>query len=354
MYYDFHSEDTSIRQFPSSRYDYVGDRKALDWNPFLSFPILKACNFKCMYCGFGGEATASSNRAISLQTIKSITQKAISHGITKFRVTGGEPFLHSEIIDILQYFSELGYYTLINTNGSLVSNYSKELSKFNKNIRFAVSLDTLQPEKLVAISGRNSLESVLAGINILNQYGLLLRCNMVVGKHNIDEVFSIINYCQEKSCDLKLLDIVSVPLPYGKRSDFYQEIISLEEKLRTECDEILSHEYSRKFGTPCYRYRFGNVNVTVKNSRMGSHYDLCDGGICEKCQYFPCHEGLYDIFALSDGRLCACRWTEKQSFLDIDKQMEFLLEAFKRSEYYLKGQQVDMARRLDLKIDEDK
>ena len=122
-------------------------------------------------------------------------------------MTGGEPFLHSEIIDILQYFSELGYYTLINTNGSLVSNYSKELSKFNKNIRFAVSLDTLQPEKLVAISGRNSLESVLAGINILNQYGLLLRCNMVVGRHNIDEVFSIINYCQEKSCDLKLLDI---------------------------------------------------------------------------------------------------------------------------------------------------
>lgn len=354
MFFDFHSEDVSIRQFPNSRYEYVGERKTLNWNPFLSFPILKACNFKCMYCGFGGEATASSNRAISLQTIETITQKALSYGITKFRVTGGEPFLHPEIIDILQYFSKLGYYTLVNTNGSLVSNYAKELSNLNKNIRFAVSLDTLKSEKLIAISGRNSLESVLSGINTLNQYGLLLRCNMVVGKHNIDEVFSIIDFCQEKSCDLKLLDIVSVPLPYGKRSDFYQEIISLEEKLRVECDEILSHEYSRKFGTPCYRYRFGNVCVTVKNSRMGSHYDLCDGGICEKCQYFPCHEGLYDIFALSDGRLCACRWTEKQAFSDVEKQMEFLLEAFKRSEYYLKEQQVDMAKRLDLKVDEVK
>lgn len=353
MYIDFHSEDESIKAFHNSRAEYVGNRKKMDWNPFLSFPILKACNFKCMYCGVGGEATASSNRAISLQTVKTITQHAISHGVTKFRVTGGEPFLHPEIISILQYFSELGFYTLVNTNGSLITNFKKDLSKLNDNIRFAVSLDTLVPEKLSTISGKNCLKSVLSGIEFLNQCGLLLRCNMVVGKHNIDEVFTIIRFCQEKSCDLKLLDIVSVPLPYGKRSDYYQEIISLEEQLREECDEVFSHEYSRCFGTPCYRYRFNNVFVTVKNSRMGSHYDISKGGICEKCQYFPCHEGLYDIFALSDGRLCACRWTEKQAFTDIDNQMEFLLEAFKHSVYRSKEQNDDMAKRLDLIVDEN-
>lgn len=348
MYLDFHVEDITLTSFPNNRFEYVDARKELDWNPFLSFPIIKACNFKCIYCGVGGEATASLNHAISLQTIKTITQKAITHGITKFRVTGGEPFLHPEIMDILNYFSGLGYYTLVNTNGSLITNFENDLSKLNRNIRFAVSLDTLTPEKLVSVSGRNCLESILAGIDLLNQHGLLLRCNMVVGKHNINEVFPIIGFCQQRSCDLKLLEIVSVPLPYGKRSDFYQEIIGLEKKLREECDEVFSHEYSRRFGTPCYRYRFGNVYVTVKNSQMGSHYDLCKGGICEMCKYFPCHEGLYDIFALADNRLCACRWTEKQAFSDVDKQMEFLLEAFKRSEYYSKGQQRDMAKRLDL------
>lgn len=352
MYLDFHSEDVSLRQCPNSRAEYVGNRKTLGWNPFLSFPILKACNFKCVYCGVGGEATASLNRATSLQTVKAITQKAISHGITKFRVTGGEPFLHSEIIEILNYFSELGYYTLVNTNGSLIVNYIDELLKLNNNVRFAVSLDTLKHEKLIAISGKDCLESVLSGIDFLSQQGLLLRCNMVVGKHNINEVFSVISFCQEKSCDLKLLDIVSVPLPYGKRSDFYQEIVSLEDELKRQCDEVFSHEYSRNFGTPCYRYRFGDVFVTVKNSWMGSHYDLYEGGICEKCQYFPCHEGLYDIFALSDSRLCACRWTEKQAFSDVEKQMEFLLDAFKRSVYYSKGEQVDMAKRQDLIVNE--
>lgn len=352
MYFDFHSEDHLLIRSLDSRHQYVKEQIIKDWNPFLSFPILKACNFRCMYCGIGGEATASLNGAISMQTVKIITQQAISHGITKFRVTGGEPFLHPEIVDILQYFSELGFYTLINTNGSMISNFKKDISRLNDNIRFAVSLDTLVPEKLTAISGRNCLKSVLSGIDFLSQCGLLLRCNMVVGKHNIDEVFPIIRFCQDKSCDLKLLDIVSVPLPYGKRSDYYQEIVSLEEQLREECDEVFSHEYSRLFGTPCYRYRFDNVFVTVKNSRMGSHYDISEGGICEKCKYFPCHEGLYDIFALSDSRLCACRWTEKQACPDIESQMEFLLDAFKRSVYCSKEQNDDMARRSDLLLDE--
>lgn len=348
MYYDFHSEDTSLEYVDINRREYVDAIKELNWNPFLSFPILKACNFKCMYCGIGGEATASFNNAISLETIMELTNKAVAHGITKFRVTGGEPFLHPEIVNILEYFSGLGFYTLVNTNGSLVAKYKQELSRLNKNVKFAVSLDTLSPHKLEMISGRNCLDSVMHGIDFLSQAELLLRCNMVVGRHNIDEVFSIINFCQEKRCDLKILDIVSVPLPYGNRSDFYQEVISLEQKLKEKCDAVFSHEYSRRFGTPCYRYKFNNTYVTVKNSRMGSHYDLSQGGLCSGCKFFPCHEGLYDIFALSDGRLCACRWTERQSSQNIDQQMNFLISAFKNSVYYINENQEDMVKRVEL------
>lgn len=183
------------------------------------------------------------------------------------------------------FFSELGYFTLVNTNGSLLTRKKDLLSKLSQNIRFAVSLDTLKAEKLPMISKNNCLKDVLEGIHLLKKYGLLMRVNMVVGKHNYDEIFDIIHFCQDLECDLKILDIVSVPVPFGKRGSIYQEVTTLEKKLAEECDDIYSHEYTRGFGTPCFRYRFGKTYVTVKNSTKGSHYDRDGNGICSDCQY---------------------------------------------------------------------
>lgn len=349
QFFDFHTKDVVLSQIPCNRTEYCVDESQKDsWTPFLSFPIINGCNFKCRYCGLGGEATASNKNKISFDFIKKVVPIAIEKGIKKFRITGGEPFLHPDIINILNYFSELGIYTLINTNGSLICKYKDELASFNSNLRFAVSFDTLTPSKLQYISNRDSWNDVHDALWFLKEHNLLLRCNMVVGKYNIDEVFDMIGFCQQLKCDLKLLDIVSVPLPYGERMSIYQEIDSLEVELAKRCDEIFSHEYTRGFGTPCYRYRFGETFVTVKNSHLGSHYDRADDGICSKCTYYPCHEGLYDIFALSDGRFCACRWTEKQNSFVMEEQLDYLIRAFQRSTYFSPSEYVDMKRRVDL------
>lgn len=71
---------------------------------------------------------------------------------------------------------------------------------------------------------------------------------------------------------------------------------------------MYQHEYARAFGTPCRIYKVKGVEVTVKNTWNGSRYDT--NGICRSCEYFPCHEGLYDIFALPDGRVVGCRWSD--------------------------------------------
>ena len=349
QFFDFHSKDVVLNQVPSNRSNYCINESQKDaWTPFLSFPIINGCNFKCRYCGLGGEATASYESKTSFDLIKKVVPIAIHKGIKKYRITGGEPFLHPNIIEILNYFSDLGVYTLINTNGSLINKFRNELALLNSNLRFAVSFDTLEPQKLQYISNRDSWSDVHDALWFLKEHNLLLRCNMVVGKYNIDEVFDVINFCQQLKCDLKLLDIVSVPLPYGERKSVYQEIDSLEVELANRCDEIFSHEYTRGFGTPCYRYRFGETFVTVKNSHFGSHYDREGNGICSKCKYYPCHEGLYDIFALSDGRFCACRWTEKQESLIIEEQLDFLIKAFRRSTYFSPTIHDDMKRRIDL------
>lgn len=349
IFFDFHTKDILLNSAPNSRTDYCLDESHKDgWTPFLSFPIINGCNFKCIYCGLGGEATASHESKISFDFIKRIVPIAMQKGVLKFRITGGEPFLHPDIFDILKFFSDLGVYTLINTNGSLITKYSDRLSSLNSNLRFAVSFDTLVPQKLTRISNKDCWQEVYDALWLLKEQNLLLRCNMVVGKYNVDEVFDMIKLCQQLKCDLKLLDIVSVPLPYGERQAVYQEINTLEVELAKKCDSIYSHEYTRGFGTPCFRYRFGETYVTVKNSLHGSHYDRKPGGVCSKCSYYPCHEGLYDIFALSDGRLCACRWTEKQKSEIIEEQLDYLINAFRRSEFFNPSSHEDMKRRVDL------
>lgn len=58
-------------------------------------------------------------------------------------------------------------------------------------------------------------------------------------------------------------------------------------------------------------------------------------GICNGCKYFPCHEGLYDIFNLPDGRVVGCRWSEESviSGNDYSSQLEGIAEIFQRAEW---------------------
>ena len=349
--FDFHLMDQKIsatlrdEEYCSS----LKDSDTLYWIPFLSFPITQSCNFKCIYCGVGGEATASEKKLISIKDIENVVSIASSKGIRKFRITGGEPFTHPDIDRILEMMSDFGFFTLINTNGSLITKHSHVIQKLNTNLHFAVSFDTLQPNLLKSISGVSCHSKIVDGIKLLKSFSLLMRLNTVVTTLNIKEIPDIINFCKELNCDLKLLDVVSVPVPFGKRNTIYQEISSLEASFAKQCDEILFHEYTRGFGTPCRRYRFGNVYVTIKNSVKGSHYDRRGtDAICAHCPYFPCHEGLYDIFALSDGRICSCRWTEQQRFTNISDQIDYLITAFRRSEYVNTQDNGDMKSREDL------
>ncbi len=351
-YYDFHLRDNEIEwSLNWDRYCNIDDKeKEIEWTPFLSFPITKTCNFRCIYCGNGGEATASEKQNISLDFIKQYVSIAIELGINKIRITGGEPFLHPEIKEIIEWLGETGLYVLVNTNGSKIRNNMNWLKRIPNTIKFAVSFDTLFPKTLKIISGSKEHEIIKEGIKFLADNGNLLRLNMVVNKYNYSEVYNIIQFCETLGCDLKILDVVSVPVPFSlDRNDFYQEVDSLEKEFANKCDKVYSHEYSRGFGTPCYKYRFGNVYVTVKNSKKGSHYYLSqDSLLCSKCNYFPCHEGLYDLFCLSDGRICSCRWTEQQLYDDPLKQMEWLINVFKKSKFFYTGYNPNMEMRKDL------
>ena len=77
-YLDFHTKDRAIDPtIDNVTYCAQMDEiKEKDWRPFLTFPATKRCNFKCMYCGFGGETTASATNLVSLDMVCGISKKA--------------------------------------------------------------------------------------------------------------------------------------------------------------------------------------------------------------------------------------------------------------------------------------
>ena len=301
--------------------------------PFLTFPMTKRCNFRCAYCGYGGELSASMVEAQDAETVFERALEAHRLGVRKFRLTGGEPFLHPEIDSTIRFFDDLGAYLLVNTNGSLIQRHERLLHSLGSNVHFAVSLDSLDEGSFATISGQGpAFRDVLRGIEILSGAGRLYRLNMVVTRYNQHEVGNVIDSCAELGCDLKLLDVVSVPLPYGDRADLHVSFVALEEELESRASKVEEHIYARSFGTPCRIFTVRGVKVTVKSTWNGSRYDL--NGICGGCEHFPCHEGLYDVFSLPDTRIVGCRWSEQSvapKGLSFGKQLEGMATIFQRA-----------------------
>lgn len=319
-------------------FDVISAKQKVSRNilPYLSFPLTKACVFQCAYCGAGGETTASYDAMAKFELVVERTLQAYDFGIRKFRLTGGEPTLHKQFGDMLAFFSELEkVFLLVNTNAALIKKSEAFLSNAGENVHFAASLDSLTPDNFDRITGTTGyFDRVIDGVKVLAECGRLFRLNMVVNRWNIHEVFHIIDFCRELRCDLKLLDVVSVPIPFGDRDELHICTDPLENTLAELADSVELHQYARSFGTPCNIYAIDGVRVTVKSTSHGSRYDI--NGICKGCPYFPCHEGLYDLFLLPDGRLCGCRWSETSVSPgdDFFEMLENLVKVFHRADWY--------------------
>lgn len=326
--------------------DFIRDSEVKKHNeekPFVSFPIVSACPFSCIYCGQGGENTISPVSTMKLETIMDIAVHLKRAGVQKVRLTGGEPLCHPQIGDIIRFLSESGFYVLINTNGLFVEDKVDSLMRTASNIHFAVSLDTLDPVKFDKISRTtDNFDKVMRGIKILKELGYLMRINMVVGSFNLDEVDAMIAFCRETGCDLKLQEVASVPYPHSEWNDIHADLSCFDEILTARAKQVLVHDYARSFGIPVKVYDLDGVMVTLKSMNVGSRYET--DGICKDCPHLLCHEGLYDIYVLADGSIATCRWCRFGSLETFGEDLDKAIKAFQNAEYIGKHQLKKMDR----------
>ena len=124
---------------------------------YLRFAVNEYCNLRCIYCmPEEGVPFQSADRLLSKNEICKIIKIMSNLGVSKIRFTGGEPLIHKDLIDLIQFTSQKTDISSIHltTNGVLLSKYIKQLVKIGLD-GVNISLDTLDKEKFQKITRRD-------------------------------------------------------------------------------------------------------------------------------------------------------------------------------------------------------
>src|SRR5690242_17331298 len=160
---------------------------------YLRVSVTDRCDLRCVYCMSEHMTFLPKADLLSLEELDRLCSVFIAKGVTKLRLTGGEPLVRRGIMNLFGSLSRhlksgaLKELTAT-TNGSQLAKYASELKGYGVE-RINVSLDTLDPDKFRAITRWGELDKVMAGIDAAQATGLKIKINAVALKDvNEDEI----------------------------------------------------------------------------------------------------------------------------------------------------------------------
>ncbi|KYZ77400.1 cyclic pyranopterin phosphate synthase MoaA [Anaerosporomusa subterranea] len=181
---------------------------------YLRVSVTDRCNFRCSYCMPNGHVSwFPKDEVLSYEEILQIIRVAVNAGISKVRLTGGEPLVRQGIIQFVADIKKIaGVRDLsMTTNGSLLSEFAMPLKRAGLD-RVNISLDTLRKDRFSQISGRNMFGEVIKGIESAKQVGFEpIKLNMVVMNGiNTDELIDFARISIDKPFEVRFIEYMPV------------------------------------------------------------------------------------------------------------------------------------------------
>ncbi|MDP8940088.1 MAG: GTP 3',8-cyclase MoaA [Actinomycetota bacterium] len=131
---------------------------------YLRISVTDRCNFRCQYCMPEDIVFQDKSQILTLEEMLTFAEACLQLGVTKVRVTGGEPLVRRGVVWFVEQLKALGFEDVtMTTNGFLLKDYLEDLVEAGLD-RINISLDTLQPEKFRFITRRNHFEKVWGSI----------------------------------------------------------------------------------------------------------------------------------------------------------------------------------------------
>jgi cyclic pyranopterin phosphate synthase len=189
---------------------------------YLRLSVTDRCDFRCTYCMSEDMVFAPRAQILSLEELYTVADAFIGLGVTRIRITGGEPLVRKNLLSLLDRLGgrpELQDLA-ITTNGSQLASMAAGLRAAGVT-RLNISLDSLQRERFAAFTRRDQLAQVLAGIDAARSLGFeQIKLNTVVQKgRNDDEVPALVAFAVEQGLDISFIE----EMPLGSISSHARE-----------------------------------------------------------------------------------------------------------------------------------
>lgn len=181
---------------------------------YLRLSVTDRCNCRCAYCmPADGVPMLSHDDLCSFEELARITEACCELGVTKVRLTGGEPLVRRGLLGLVRMLREVpGVRELaMTTNATLLAPVASELRAAGLD-RINVSLDSLRPERYAAITRGARLDDALAGLRAAHDAGFTgtkVNC-VLMGGVNDDEVADIAGLAREKPVDVRFIELMPI------------------------------------------------------------------------------------------------------------------------------------------------
>lgn len=181
---------------------------------YLRLSVTDRCNCRCAYCmPADGVPMLSHDDVCSFEELTRITEACCELGVTKVRLTGGEPLARRGLLGLVRMLREVpGVRELaMTTNATLLAPVASELRAAGLD-RINVSLDSLRPERYAAITRVARLDDALAGLRAAHDAGFTgtkVNC-VLMGGVNDDEVADIAALAREKPVDVRFIELMPI------------------------------------------------------------------------------------------------------------------------------------------------
>ena len=232
---------------------------------YVRLSVTDRCDLRCSYCipeGFKG--FEEPEHWLTFDEIERLIGACARLGVSRIRMTGGEPLLRRDIVGLSRRIAALpGVDDLsLSTNATQLDKHAQALKDAGVT-RLNVSLDSLQQARVEKINGRDVLDKVMNGLTIAKSVGFTpIKLNMVALRGtNDDEIDEMVTFCMEHGFVLRLIE--AMPMGSTGRNAEYMDLQPVKERLRTQFN-LIDTTYAgagpaRYLGTADGRFNVGFI-----------------------------------------------------------------------------------------------
>lgn len=269
---------------------------------YLRISLTDQCNLRCLYCTpMDTQEKLKSVELLTYEELFRVATVAVSMGIRKIRLTGGEVLVRRNALSFIKKLTTISGLDDIRltTNGVLLEEFAADL--FETGIRkINISLDTLQRDRFQTITGLDRFDKVWNGINLAKKLGFSpIKINMVALRGiNDDELLDFAKLTLKEPFQVRFIEF----MPIGSNSTWGKDKYISADEVKSKLLSLgtLQEVRSKKMDGPARNYRFdGSVGSIGFISPISSHF-------CEKCNR---------LRLTAEGKLRSCLLSDKETDL---------------------------------------